>query len=124
MPLVESSYRPPPGFSHGHLQTILPHFRRVRNVQYRRERIETPDGDFLDLDWAQNGSQRLAIISHGLEGSTQRPYVKGMTRALQRRGWDVLAWNYRGCGGEPNRKLRWYHSGDTGDLHCVIQHAA
>jgi predicted alpha/beta-fold hydrolase len=124
MPYVESTYCPPAGFSNGHLLTILPQFRRVRNVRFRRERIETPDGDFLDLDWAQNGSARLAVLSHGLEGSAQRPYVKGMTRALQQRGWDVLAWNYRGCSGEPNRKLRWYHSGDTGDLHCVIQHAA
>lgn len=124
MPLIEhSTYRPPPGLSNGHLQTIWTQFRKVRGVVYRRERITTPDDDFLDLDWAEIGVKRLAILSHGLEGSTQRPYVLGMVRALQRRGWDALAWNYRGCSGETNRKLRSYHSGETGDLHTVVQHA-
>ena len=123
MPLITSTYRAPLGLSNGHLQTILPHFRRVGSVRYRRERIETPDEDFLDLDWAENGSQSLVILSHGLEGNTERPYIKGMIRALHRSGWDAVAWNFRGCSGEPNRKLRWYHSGETGDLHTVIEHA-
>ncbi len=125
MPVVfESTYKPPFGFSNGHIQTIFPQLRKVHGVQYTRERIETPDEDFLDLDWAIKGSNRLAILSHGLEGNTQRQYVLGMIRALHRRGWDALAWNYRGCSGEPNRLLRWYHSGDTGDLDTVIEHAA
>lgn len=124
MPFIEhSSYRPPHGLSNGHLQTVLAQLRTVRGVLYRRERIATPDGDFLDLDWAEAGGKKLSILSHGLEGNTQRPYVLGMVKALQRRGWDALAWNYRGCSGEPNRKLRSYHSGETGDLHTVIQHA-
>src|SRR5215203_1244419 len=122
MPLVASDYRAPFGFGNGHIQTIFAHFRRVRGVHYQRERIATPDGDFLDLDWSTTGARRLVILSHGLEGSTQRPYVLGMTRALNSRGWDALAWNYRGCGEEQNRLLRWYHSGDTGDLSTVIDH--
>ena len=124
MPIVPSSYRAPFGFGNGHIQTIYAHFRQVRGVSYKRERIQTPDGDFLDLDWSAKGARRLAILSHGLEGSTERHYVLGMIRALNRRGWDALAWNYRGCSGEPNRLLRWYHSGDTGDLRAVIEHAA
>lgn len=125
MPVISlSTYIPPLCLSNGHLQTIVPQFRNVRGVNYRRERIETPDNDFLDLDWAETGSKRIAILSHGLEGNTQRQYMRGMVTALNRRGWDALAWNYRGCSGEPNRKLRWYHSGETGDLHTVILHAA
>ncbi len=123
MPVVlNSSYTAPFGFSNGHVQTVFPQIRNVQGVVYRRERIETPDDDFLDLDWAENGSSRLAILSHGLEGNTQRPYILGMIRALLKRGWDALAWNYRECSGQPNRNLRWYHSGDTGDLDTVIRH--
>jgi len=92
-------------------------------VAYRRERIDTPDGDFLHLDWLRTGSDKLAILSHGLEGDTDRVYMRGMATALRRAGWDVLAWNYRGCGGSPNRLLRAYHSGATDDLDLVVRHA-
>jgi predicted alpha/beta-fold hydrolase len=95
----------------------------VDGVAYRRERIDTPDGDFLDLDWSEVGAERVAVLSHGLEGSTGRSYMRGMARALNRRGWDVLAWNYRGCSGEPNRLLHAYHSGATDDLDVVVRHA-
>ena len=113
----------PPG---GHLQTILPAIlRRVPLVTRRRERIETPDGDFLDLDWSEpGGSGRLIIITHGLEGSSTNACVQGMAGAFVRAGWDVLAWNLRGCSGEPNRLVRSYHSGSTDDLGTVIAHAA
>ncbi len=125
MPLIApSTYRPPLLFGNGHLQTIYPSlFRRVNGVRYRRERIYTPDDDFLDLDWSRVGSDKLAIISHGLEGNSHRAYVLGMVRAVNRAGWDALAWNYRGCSGEPNRLLRSYHSGATEDLHTVVEHA-
>jgi predicted alpha/beta-fold hydrolase len=122
-------YRPPRWLRSGHLQTVLPSlFRRVEGVAYRRERIETPDGDFLDLDWAPaeeagGGPRRLAVLSHGLEGSSDRAYVRGMARAFLAAGWDVLAWNYRGCSGEPNRRFRSYHSGVTEDLDVVLRHA-
>ena len=123
MPVItNSSYVPPRWLDNGHLQTIFPQLRRIKDVHYRRERITTGDDDFLDLDWAENGSNRIAILSHGLEGNTQRNYVLGMIRALHRIGWDALAWNYRSCSGETNRRLRWYHSGETADLHEVILH--
>ncbi len=129
MPILASSaYRPAAYLANGHLQTILPStLRRVPEVHYRRERLELPDGDFLDLDWsaAVPGAvaPRLGIISHGLEGDSSRPYVRGMARALNQAGFDALAWNYRGCGGETNRLLRAYHLGDTDDLATVITHA-
>jgi uncharacterized protein len=126
MPILEKSeYRPPVGLSNGHLQTMFPAlFRRMPVITRERERITTPDGDFLDLDWDRTpGSDRLAIISHGLEGDSSNTYVQGMAAALQRAGWDTLAWNFRGCSGEPNRLLRAYHSGATEDLHAVVEHA-
>jgi predicted alpha/beta-fold hydrolase len=106
-----------------HLQTILPaFFRRVEGTIPRRERLELPDGDFLDLDWFGSGGRDLAILSHGLEGNSRRPYILGMARALSPLGVDSLAWNYRSCGGEPNRLPRLYSQNDTDDLHCVVQH--
>lgn len=124
MPLIESAYHPPLGFRNGHWQTIYASLLRRRPaVTYRREQIDTPDDDFLDLDWVPVGAERVAIVSHGLEGSTQRTYMRGMARALALHGWDALAWNYRGCGGAPNRQLRSYHSGATEDLEVVVQHA-
>ncbi|WMJ73571.1 alpha/beta fold hydrolase [Cytophagaceae bacterium ABcell3] len=120
----QPGYQSPAYLYTGHLQTILPAlFRRVGNVHYRRERIVTDDNDFLDLDWSTpNNSNHLVIISHGLEGDSCRPYVLGMVRALNLKGSDVLAWNYRGCSGEANKQIRSYHSGFTSDLHYVIQH--
>lgn len=125
MPLIsESSYRPPSWLRGGHWQTVHPAlFRRVGKTTKRRERLELEDSDFLDLDWAGSSSEKLAIISHGLEGSSQATYVQGMAKALSKRGWDVLAWNMRGCSGESNRLPSFYHSGKTEDLARVISHA-
>ncbi len=115
-------YRPPLWLRSGHLQTVLPSlFRRVDGVDYDRERLELADGDFVDLDWTGPMSERVAVIAHGLEGSADRAYVRGMARELSRRGWRVCAWNLRGCSGEPNRLLRTYHSGATDDLDAVVQ---
>ena len=125
MPLVEpSNYRPPFCFRNGHIQTIFAsQFRKVEPPEYRRERIDTPDGDFLDLDWAASGQKNLLILSHGLEGNTGRRYIAGMVRAANESGWDALAWNYRSCSGEVNRNLGFYHNGSTGDLDVVVRHA-
>ncbi len=117
------NYRPPIWFRNGHLQSILPSlFRKVSGVSYQRERIETPDDDFLDLDWSCTGHDTLALISHGLEGNSRRSYVMGMVKALNGAGIDCCAWNYRSCSGEPNRQLRMYHNGATDDLDLVIRH--
>lgn len=125
MPLIrESTYRPPAWLPGGHLQTVHPVlFRKVKTVTNRLERLELDDGDFLDLEWAGNRGERLAIISHGLEGCSRAKYVQGMAAALLNRGWDVLAWGFRGCSGEPNRLASFYHSGKTEDLELVIRHA-
>jgi predicted alpha/beta-fold hydrolase len=125
MPVLPShSYQPPRWQFNAHLQTIVPSlFRRVEGVAYSRERIATPDGDFLDLDWVKTGSDKLVIISHGLEGSTDRHYVRGMAKAFNAVGWDALAWNCRSCSGEMNRLARFYHHGDYHDLDTAAGYA-
>lgn len=120
-------YRPPSWLWNGHLQTLYPALaRRTWQPPYVRERLDTPDGDFLDLDWCRPASaaptRPTAIVGHGLEGNSRRGYIRGMTRTLNRRGWNVVAWNCRGCGGEINRTLRFYHSGSTDDLDLVVRH--
>jgi hypothetical protein len=124
MPLLQNSdYISPFYMFSGHLETILPAlFRKAGNVFYARERITTNDQDFLDLDWSKVGSRKLVLISHGLEGDSHSPYNLGMVKALNKVGWDALAWNYRGCSGELNKVCRFYHSGETKDLHFVLQH--
>jgi len=122
LPVLESSrYSPPRLFTNGHFQTIFSNVRRVPSVNYRRERLITSDNDFLDIDSSIIGSDRTAIISCGLEGNSSRAYVFGMARALNRNGWNAVVWNFRGCSGEPNKKLRSYHCGDTEDLNAVLQ---
>ena len=125
MPLTsESFYERPKWLFSGHLETIYPAlFRKVDLQKPSRERIKTPDNDFLDLDWYREGNPRLAIISHGLEGNSTRPYMLGMAKAFIQKGFDVLTWNFRGCGEEMNRNLIFYHSGATYDLDTVVQHA-
>ncbi len=124
MPLIASSYRPPFLFRWKHVQTIYPTlFRRVYPLPYRRERLDTPDGDFLFLDWLEKGHNRLAVISHGMEGHSESKYVAAMAHALSEEGWDSLGWNMRGCGGEVNRQVSFYHSGKTDDLETVLQYA-
>lgn len=125
MPIVISTFRPPALLHNGHVQTIVGALlRRRRIAKFESERLELPDGDFLDLRWLRSGRDRLAILSHGLEGSADEGYIRGMAAALRTAGWDALAWNFRGCGEEPNRLVRLYHSGATEDLGAVVDYAA
>ncbi len=126
MPLIaESRYKRRPFYLFNpHLETIVPSvFRKVEGIDFAAERIELGDGDFLDLDWSTQENDRLVVLTHGLEGSSQRPYMKGMAKHLLEKGWDVLAWNCRTCGVEMNRLPRLYHHGATEDLSAVIEHA-
>ncbi|RMG87161.1 MAG: alpha/beta fold hydrolase [Bacteroidetes bacterium] len=125
MPLLSSApFRPPVGQFNGHLQSIFPAlFRRVGGLAYERERLTLSDGDFLDLDWVDTRSRRLVILTHGLEGDSQRQYMRGMARLFSQKGWDILAWNCRSCSGEMNRQFRLYNHGEIGDIGEVIAHA-
>ena len=124
MPILPHESVPTPYWQfNGHLQTIAPNFHReVNDVSYHRERIATWDDDFLDLDWSTRDSKTVVILSHGLAGSSAAPYIKGLVRAINTRGWDALAWNYRGCSGEPNKHLYAFHGGKTDDLDWVVRY--
>lgn len=126
MPLLRlSSYEPPNWFKNNHVQTIYAGlFRTVEPVNYQRERIETPDNDFLDIDWLPSGKKtyNAAILLHGLDSNTQVTYMQGMARALHKRNWDVAAVNLRGCSEEMNRLPRLNHAGDSADLNTVLSH--
>jgi predicted alpha/beta-fold hydrolase len=124
MPLVESSdYRPPLLFRNTYVNTIYTSLvRKVEDLIYTRERIATPDQDFLDLDWADKGNDRLLVVLHGLESSANRAYIKGLIRCFNLNGWDGVGMNFRGCSGENNLSLRTYHVGETSDLQVVLEH--
>ncbi|AFL84829.1 putative hydrolase of the alpha/beta-hydrolase fold protein [Belliella baltica DSM 15883] len=126
MPLIKNiDYENPKWLFNGHMQTIVPAlFRNSIPLSFERERISTSDGDFLDLDWLKKGSDQLVIISHGLEGNSQRPYMLGMAHQFFSKNFDVLNWNFRGCSEEMNKKPIFYHSGATYDLDTVVNHAA
>ncbi len=116
-------YRPPWWYRGRHLQTLwAPIFRRVRSPQFRRERLDTPDGDFLDLDWAETDSAAgpLVLILHGLEGSSRSHYAVGLCREAARLGLRAVVMNFRSCSGELNRAPRLYHSGETSDLDWAV----
>jgi predicted alpha/beta-fold hydrolase len=87
----------------------------------RRERLLTPDHDFIDLDWCGEGKQPLIILLHGLTGSSQSGYIKGLQRTLLTQGFRSVALNFRGCSGEYNHSARCYHSGETEDIHFLYQ---
>lgn len=125
MPHIASLYPGPPRYQYnGHLQTVLPSLlRKVPGVNYERERLTLTDGDFVDLDWLNGGNNRLVILTHGLEGDSQRHYIRGTARLFAQHGYDVLAWNCRSCSGEMNRSFRLYNHGEIGDFGEVIDHA-
>lgn len=114
-------YKPCFLFRNKHINTCFPTLFRKINIEYKRERIDTPDGDFLDLDWIKNGNDKVIVLCHGLEGSSRSKYIQGTARYFSERGWDVLAINYRGCSGEMNRKLTFYHMGYTEDLETILK---
>ncbi len=126
MPLIKSSTFPKPPFYlfNGHLETFYsPLFRKVKGVTYKRERFTLSDGDFIDLDWVKNDQDKLIILTHGLEGNSDRHYIKGMAKLFGSKGYDILAWNCRSCSGEMNLKLRLYNHGEISDIGELIDYA-
>jgi predicted alpha/beta-fold hydrolase len=105
------------------VQTVWgPLFRR-RRIRWRRERVVTSDGDFVDLDWADSdrAGAPLLLVLHGLEGSSSSHYVVGLACQALARGWRAVTLNFRSCSGELNRLLPFYHSGHTADLDEVVR---
>ena len=122
--IISNSYQPHFLLKQAHLGTMLPNLlRSVRKPNYQRIRISTPDKDFLDLDYVKAGGEVVAIICHGLEGSTDRDYIRSIVNEVGKNNWDALAINLRGCSGEVNAIYASYHSGKTDDLDLVVNYA-
>ena len=117
-----STFKPAWWLRNPHLQTLWPTFFRtkIKNLPLMRERVELPDGDFVDLDFTIGEEQPMVLILHGLEGSISSPYAKGILQAIQCCGWQGIFMNFRGCSGEPNRLPNAYHSGATADVAYVV----
>lgn len=115
------AFTPPWWLRNAHLQTLWAGFmRRAPQPALRRERLELPDGDFVDLDWTIGPDGPVVIILHGLQGSSDSSYARGILGSLHQQGYRAVLMHFRGCSGEPNRLPRFYHAGDTGDLHTLI----
>lgn len=107
----------------GHLQTIYAYARAANQlIHYRRERWETPDGDFIDLDWLDSGNDeaKLLVLFHGLEGSSRSHYALSIMALAQQQGWRGVVPHFRGCSGEANRLPRSYHSGDIPEIDWIL----
>lgn len=109
----------------GHLQTIYAALRPRPRLALRRERWDTPDGDFVDVDWAgpREATQTL-VLFHGLEGSSASHYARSIAREATSAGWRIAIVHFRGCSGEPNRLARAYHSGDSDEADWVLRRIA
>jgi len=125
MPLIEKSkYKRPVYFFSTHLETIIPSIsNKIRGVNYQREKLTLADDDFVNLDWIKKDNKRLVILSAGMEGHSGRNYMLRSAKYFDRKGWDVLAWNYRSCGGEINNLPKSYYYGGIEDYSEVIDHA-
>lgn len=120
-----AEYKAPLLLRNGHFNTIYPVlFRRQDEPAYTRQRFDTDDGDFFDVDFIKGGFPRLAILCHGLEGSSHSKYIIGTSGILADKGWDIAAVNHRSCSGEINHSTRMYHSGATWDLDYLVSRMA
>jgi len=114
----------------GQLQTIWPALYARRALgprpEYRRERWDTPDGDFVDVDFLQDGidarvPRPLLVVFHGLEGSSASHYAEAFADVARVRGWACAVPHFRGCSGELNRAPRAYHSGDFEEIDWILR---
>ncbi len=120
--MVESTFRAHPLLRNCHLQTSLPALLRpLPRLVIRKERLELPDGDFVDLGWAGTAPRGspIAVLVHGLTGGFESKYLRGTAGRLIELGWRVAILQLRGAGAEPNRLTRCYHQGQTDDLRYL-----
>ena len=117
-------YRAPRWLAGGHAQTIWPYFLRRPHVSMRRERVDTPDGDFWLFDWldaaVSNADAPLVVLFHGLEGSSASHYARALFARLAALGWRGVVPHFRGCADTPNRLPRAYHSGDFEEVAAML----
>lgn len=122
MPILTSEFNPSIPFRNGHFNTMYRPLFMKEKYEYERERLLTWDGDFIDLDFSIVGSNTLALLIHGLEGSSVSNYMLSVTNELNANGIDAVSMNLRGCSGEDNLLLGTYHSGKTEDVDFVVNH--
>jgi len=134
------SYRAPWWLPGGNLQTIYAAkgLRSLGDISpvWQRQRWETPDNDFIDVDWLdasvslgfneknanqKRGDKPLLVLFHGLEGSSASHYAIAFAHETQRIGWQMAVPHFRGCSGEMNRTPRAYHSGDYQEIDWILQ---
>lgn len=118
-----NNFTPPWWLRNRHIQTVWPYFMRpsVKNLNLTRERLELPDGDFIDLEWLDaDKSGPIIIVLHGFEGNLASHYVKSLLASLHDAKFRAVFMYFRGCSGEPNRLTRGYHSGETSDLNYLV----
>jgi len=121
--ISSSTFRPAWWLPGPHLQTLYPSLFRRRTVpRLFRQRLELPDGDFVDLDWTRDTGGAVVLVLHGLEGNLESHYTGAILSTLAQHGYNAGLLYFRNCSGEPNRLPRSYHSGDTGDLDFAIRH--
>lgn len=113
----------PRWLANAHLQTIYgATLAPAPRIAFRRERWDTPDGDFVDVDFVDGPAGTPWVhLFHGLEGSSNSPYARMLMREVQSRGWRGSVFHFRGCSGEPNRLARAYHSGDTAEIDWALR---
>ena len=120
--LTSSEYSPTFLFRNHHINTMYPFLFRSGDIPiFKRERWNTEDGDFFDLDFVNKNSSSVLIILHGLEGSSSSQYVRGLTNIMADIDIDICAVNHRSCSGELNKTIGFYHSGFTTDLRFIVQ---
>jgi predicted alpha/beta-fold hydrolase len=115
---MTAPFTAPAWLANPHAQTIYGALLApAPRVAFRRERWDTPDGDFVDVDFVDGvaGSPWVHLY-HGLEGSSNSPYARMLMSRVAQRGWRGSVFHFRGCSGEPNRLARAYHSGDTEEI--------
>ena len=123
--MTPSTYRAPRWLRGSHAQTLWPLAIKGEMPAVIRERWEAPDGDFIDVDrLAIKPGKPLVLMFHGLEGSSRSHYTRALLRSLEARGWNGAVPHFRGCSGEPNRKLRAYHSGDAAEIDWILRRFA
>lgn len=122
--ITHSQFKPAWWLPGTHAQTLWPSLiRRPVKVELTTERLTLPDGDFIDLAWTIGNADinKIVIVLHGLEGSIDSSYARGMLAAIAKKGWCGIFMHFRGCSGEINLKDRSYHSGETGDLRFLVE---
>jgi predicted alpha/beta-fold hydrolase len=125
MATAQPPFRPAWWLPGGHAQTLWAAVtRRTPRIACTQERLELPDGDFVDLVHAGHPAGPTVLVLHGLEGSLHSPYALGMLAAIAAAGWHAVLLHFRGCSGVPNRRARSYHSGDTGDIAFLLDRLA